>query len=78
MVKPLKTTASWEVETGTEIWFARVIVISNGLYFMGYYDSLRGFIYESNLASRRMVQEIRQHIHCGRFELSVRDRKNLI
>jgi putative flavoprotein involved in K+ transport len=30
-----------------------------GLYFMGYYDSLRGFLYESNLASRRLAQEIK-------------------
>ncbi|MDR3574159.1 MAG: NAD(P)/FAD-dependent oxidoreductase [Anaerolineaceae bacterium] len=32
---------------------------SPGLYFMGYYDSLRGFLYESNLASRRLAQEIK-------------------
>ena len=30
-----------------------------GLYFMGYYDSLRGFLYESNLASQRLAQEIK-------------------
>lgn len=30
-----------------------------GLYFMGYFDSLRGFLYESNLASRRLAQEIK-------------------
>ncbi len=30
-----------------------------GLYFMGYYDSLRGFLYESNLASQRLAREIR-------------------
>lgn len=29
-----------------------------GLYFMGYFDSLRGFLYESNLASRRLAREI--------------------
>jgi cation diffusion facilitator CzcD-associated flavoprotein CzcO len=29
-----------------------------GLYFMGYYDSLRGFLYESNLASRRLAQKL--------------------
>jgi cation diffusion facilitator CzcD-associated flavoprotein CzcO len=31
-----------------------------GLYFMGYYDSLRGFMYESNLASQRLAQEIKK------------------
>lgn len=30
-----------------------------GLYFMGYFDSLRGFLYESNLASRRLAREIK-------------------
>jgi putative flavoprotein involved in K+ transport len=30
-----------------------------GLYFMGYYDSLRGFMYESNLASRKLAREIK-------------------
>lgn len=30
-----------------------------GLYFMGYFDSLRGFLYESNLASQRLAQEIK-------------------
>jgi len=30
-----------------------------GLYFMGYYDSLRGFLYESNLASQRLAREIK-------------------
>lgn len=34
-----------------------------GLYFMGYYDSLRGFLYESNLASQRLAREIK--LHCG-------------
>ena len=29
-----------------------------GLYFMGFFDSLRGFLYESNLASRRLAGEI--------------------
>jgi len=31
-----------------------------GLYFMGFFDSLRGFLYESNLASQRQVQEIKK------------------
>lgn len=35
-----------------------------GLYFMGYFDSLRGFLYESNLASRRLAQEIK--VFCSR------------
>lgn len=30
-----------------------------GLYFMGYFDSLRGFLYESNLASQRLAREIK-------------------
>jgi cation diffusion facilitator CzcD-associated flavoprotein CzcO len=30
-----------------------------GLYFMGFFDSLRGFLYESNLASRRLAQHLR-------------------
>lgn len=30
-----------------------------GLYFMGYFDTLRGFLYESNLASRRLAREVR-------------------
>ncbi len=30
-----------------------------GLYFMGYFESLRGLLYESNLASRRLAQEIK-------------------
>ncbi len=30
-----------------------------GLYFMGFFDSLRGFLYESNLASRRLAREVR-------------------
>jgi putative flavoprotein involved in K+ transport len=30
-----------------------------GLYFMGYFDSLRGFLYESNLASQQLAQEIK-------------------
>ncbi len=30
-----------------------------GLYFMGYFDSLRGSLFESNLASRRLAQEIK-------------------
>jgi cation diffusion facilitator CzcD-associated flavoprotein CzcO len=29
-----------------------------GLYFMGYFDSLRGFLYESNLASQRLACQI--------------------
>lgn len=32
---------------------------SPGLYFMGYFDSLRGFLYESNLASQRLAREIK-------------------
>ena len=28
------------------------------LYFMGFFDSLRGFLYESNLASRRLAQRL--------------------
>lgn len=32
-----------------------------GLYFMGYFDSLRGFLYESNLASRRLAQVIKSN-----------------
>jgi cation diffusion facilitator CzcD-associated flavoprotein CzcO len=31
-----------------------------GLYFMGFFDSLRGFLYESNLASRRLAREIKK------------------
>jgi putative flavoprotein involved in K+ transport len=31
-----------------------------GLYFMGYFDSLRGFLYESNQASQRLAGEIRK------------------
>ena len=31
-----------------------------GLYFMGYFDSLRGFLYESNLASRKLAQHIKE------------------
>lgn len=30
-----------------------------GLFFMGYYDTLRGFLYESNLASRRLAGVIK-------------------
>ena len=30
-----------------------------GLYFMGFFDSLRGFLYESNLASQRLAREIK-------------------
>lgn len=30
-----------------------------GLYFMGYFDSLRGFLYEFNLASQRLAREIK-------------------
>ena len=30
-----------------------------GLYFMGFFDSLRGFLYESNLASQRLARKIR-------------------
>ncbi len=30
-----------------------------GLYFMGFFDSLRGFLYESNLASRRLAKLIK-------------------
>lgn len=33
--------------------------ICPGLYFMGYFDSLRGFLYESNLASQRLTLEIK-------------------
>jgi hypothetical protein len=29
---------------------------------MGYFDSLRGFLYESNLASRRLAREIKEYI----------------
>ena len=31
-----------------------------GLYFMGYFNSLRGFLYESNIASRRLAREIKR------------------
>ncbi len=30
-----------------------------GLFFMGYFDSLRGFLYESNLASQRLAREVK-------------------
>ncbi len=30
---------------------------------MGYFDSLRGFLYDSNLASRRLAQEIKSFLH---------------
>ena len=30
-----------------------------GLFFMGYFDSLRGFLYESNWASQRLAQGIK-------------------
>lgn len=33
-----------------------------GLYFMGYFDTLRGFLYESNLASQRLAREIKASI----------------
>ncbi len=33
-----------------------------GLYFMGFFDSLRGFLYESNLASLRLAREIRAYL----------------
>jgi putative flavoprotein involved in K+ transport len=33
-----------------------------GLYFMGYFNSLRGFLYESNLASQHLAQEIRRNV----------------
>ncbi len=32
-----------------------------GLYFMGYFDSLRGFLYESNLASQRLALVIKAY-----------------
>lgn len=28
---------------------------------MGFFDSLRGFLYESNLASQRLAREIRKY-----------------
>jgi putative flavoprotein involved in K+ transport len=31
-----------------------------GLYFMGYFDSLRGFLFESNLASKHLAREIKE------------------
>lgn len=34
-----------------------------GLYFMGYYDSLRGFLYESNLASQRLAREVKKILY---------------
>lgn len=34
-----------------------------GLYFMGYFDTLRGFLYESSLASRRLAQEVRAYLN---------------
>jgi cation diffusion facilitator CzcD-associated flavoprotein CzcO len=33
-----------------------------GLYFMGFFDSLRGFLYESNLASQRLAGEIKRYL----------------
>jgi putative flavoprotein involved in K+ transport len=33
-----------------------------GLYFMGFFDSLRGFLYESNLASQRLAREIMRFV----------------
>jgi cation diffusion facilitator CzcD-associated flavoprotein CzcO len=33
-----------------------------GLYFMGYFESLRGSLYESNLASRRLAQELKTNL----------------
>jgi putative flavoprotein involved in K+ transport len=33
-----------------------------GLYFMGYCDSLRGLLYESNLASRRLARAIKTYL----------------
>jgi hypothetical protein len=32
-----------------------------GLYFMGFFDSLRGFLFESNLASQRLAREIKRY-----------------
>lgn len=34
-----------------------------GLYFMGYFDSLRGFLYESSLASRRLAQVVKSYLN---------------
>ena len=33
-----------------------------GLYFMGYFDALRGFLYESNLASKRLALRIQEYL----------------
>ncbi len=33
-----------------------------GLYFMGYFNSLRGYLYESNLASQRLAGHIRREL----------------
>jgi hypothetical protein len=37
-------------------------IIYDGLYFMGYFDSLRGFLYETNLASKKLAGEIRRYL----------------
>jgi hypothetical protein len=46
-------------ENGNPRFRSGAATACEGLYFMGYFDSLRGFLYESNLASQRLAREIK-------------------